>query len=71
PIRPVEQLKNMAQVAARTFELSVKGKIRESKNDKRRIIAPKGVEAFDLLDAKNADRLFELGYEHTVKLNFD
>jgi len=69
PIRPITQLKNLAQVAARTFELSINGHIEEIRNEKRTIIAPKGVEGFDLLDAKNADKLFEIAYDHTKNLD--
>ncbi len=69
PIRPIKQLKNLAQVATRTFELSVNGHIKESRNDKRTIIAPKGIESFDLLDARYADKLYEIAYEHTTNLD--
>lgn len=69
PIRPVKELKNLIQVATRTFELSVNGNIRETKYEKRSIIAPKGVEAHDILDAKSADKLYAIGYEHTIEMD--
>ncbi|MBI1222851.1 MAG: patatin [Bacteroidetes bacterium] len=71
PVRPVNHLKNLAQIATRTFELSVNGHIEETRGKKLTIIAPKGVENYDILDAKHADRLFEIGYEHTIKMNLD
>lgn len=69
PVRPVNDLKNMIQIAARTFELSVNGNIREGQHKNRSIIAPIGIEQFDLLDTKNADKLFETAYTHTKKLS--
>ncbi|MHB1278586.1 MAG: patatin-like phospholipase family protein [Bacteroidia bacterium] len=68
PVRPIKDLKNMIQIAARTFELSVNGNIREGRQKNRSTIAPIGIENFDLLDIKNADKLFETAYTHTRKL---
>jgi NTE family protein len=71
PIRPVTQMKNMLQTGIRAFELTVNGNIRERKDDERRtFIAPKGVEEFALLDVSNADSLYELAYQHTMKMDF-
>jgi NTE family protein len=70
PIRPIEVLKNMQQVAIRSFELCINGHIREGRRGNRTVIAPAGIETFDLLDTKNADKLFEIAYRHTEKLTF-
>ena len=64
PIRPVNSIDSLSKMIARTFELSVNGHIREKRVRNRYVIAPKGVERFDLLDTKAADELYKIGYEH-------
>lgn len=70
PIRPIAELKNLAQVALRTFELGVNGHNKKGGLNKRILIAPEGIEKFDLMDAKNADKLFECAYNHTKNMDF-
>jgi NTE family protein len=70
PVRPVKVLKSLQQVATRSFELCINGHIREGRRANRTVIAPGGIETYDLLDTKNADKLFEIAYTHTGKLTF-
>lgn len=69
PIRPVVELTNIVQIAIRAFELGVNGNIQEKKSEKRTVIAPKDVDKYALLDASDADALYNLAYEHTMKMD--
>lgn len=70
PVRPVKVLKSLHQVVARSFELCINGHIPEGRRANRTVIAPAGIETFDLFDTKNADKLFEIAYKHAGKLTF-
>src|SRR5690606_12408250 len=63
PIRPIKTLKNLAQIAVRTFELSVNGNIHEDREQCDLFIAPKGIDTYDILDARHAEDMYRLGYE--------
>lgn len=71
PIRPVSEITNLIQIAIRAFELGVNGNIPERRSEKRTVIAPKGVDKYALLDASDADALYNLAYEHTMKMDLD
>ncbi len=67
PINPKANLKNLVQIAVRTVYMSVNAKIEEVKKQAHYYIEPKGIDAYDIFSRKNADELFSLGYEATIK----
>ena len=71
PIEKAEKLDNMLKIAARTFQLGVNfnQKYVESKVDV--YIEPKGITKYNILDTKNNEELFEIGYEHCRKMKIN
>ena len=69
PIEEKDEVKNLIEIAIRTFELSVNGNRKEKKKRCDLYIEPNGVGEYDILDPEHADELFELGYNY-VKENY-
>jgi NTE family protein len=68
PIQQVEELKNIAQIAARMFELSVNARHLEKSKKSDLYIEPPGLRKFDILDTKHAQEIFDIGYNYTREL---
>ena len=62
PINPKVKMKNLVQIATRTFYMSVNANMREVRKHATVFIEPKGIDKFDILLRTHADELFELGY---------
>ncbi|NOR75832.1 MAG: patatin [Draconibacterium sp.] len=67
PINPRVKMKNLIQIATRTFYMSVNANIKEVSKHATIFIEPKGIDKFDILSRTHADELFELGYNSTRK----
>jgi len=68
PINPNAKIKNLIQIATRSFYMSVNNNRKEVQKKAAMFIEPEGIEKFDILLRTHADELFELGYHHTKKL---
>lgn len=69
PVEETKDLNSLIKVAARTFQLSVNANSTNAVHDCHLLIEPEGIGKFDLFDTSEADRLFEIGYTYTSKLN--
>jgi len=67
-IHPKAKLKNLVQIAMRTFYMSVSIKTEEAKRQATYYIEPKGIDTFDIFSLKHADILYESGYQTTVEV---
>lgn len=69
PIQKTDRVKNLIQIAARTFHLSVNSTIHELEERCDLIIEPKELSEFDILDASRADEAYQVGYDHCMKMD--
>ncbi|MDZ7738109.1 MAG: patatin-like phospholipase family protein [Bacteroidales bacterium] len=69
PINKTDKLKNLIQIAARTFHLSVNSTIHGLEDRCDLIIEPKELSEFDILDASRADEAYQVGYDHCMKMD--
>lgn len=68
PINPKAKMKNLVQIATRTFYMSVNANMKEVRKYATFFIEPKGIDKFDILSRTHADELFELGYNSAKKI---
>ncbi|MCC3144620.1 patatin-like phospholipase family protein [Halanaerobium sp. Z-7514] len=71
PIEKTRKLDNLVEIAVRTFQLSVNRDQEKIKNAVDLFIEPEGLEEYHILDTKHADKLFDLGYKHTRKMDIN
>lgn len=69
PVNETGKLKNLTQVAMRTFHLGVNKQIETVKKQSDLYIEPKELYKYDLLKSSKADEVFEIGYNHAKSLN--
>jgi NTE family protein len=62
PLNPREKIKNLIQIASRTFYMGVNANMTEVHNYSSLYIEPEGIDMFDILSLSHAAELFELGY---------
>ncbi|NQU54478.1 MAG: patatin-like phospholipase family protein [Bacteroidetes bacterium] len=67
PINPKAKMKNLVQIATRTFYMSVNANMKEVRKHATVFIEPKGIDKYDILLRTHADELFELGYKSAKK----
>ncbi len=67
PVNPKAKVKNLVQIATRTFYMSVNANMKEVRKHATIFIEPTGIDKFDILSRSHADELFELGYNSTIK----
>ncbi len=67
PLNPRAKMKNLVQIATRTFYMSVNANLHEVKKYATVFIEPKGIDKYDILSISHADELFELGYKSAKK----
>lgn len=67
PIQEIEELSGLIDVATRTFQLSVNNQLNGQHDACDLFIEPKGLTDYSLLDADNAQELFDLGYRHVME----
>lgn len=68
PVNPVENIKNLIQIATRTFYMSVNANMKQVKKYSTHYIEPDGIDTYEILSRTHADELFELGYNSTMKI---
>lgn len=67
PVNPRAKVKNLIQIATRTFYMSVNANLKEVRKHATIFIEPNGIDKFDILSRSHADELFELGYNSAKK----
>jgi NTE family protein len=67
PINPKANIRNLVQIATRTFYMSVNANREEARKNATLFIEPEGIDKHDILSLTHADKLFNLGYESTLK----
>lgn len=68
PINPKDKIKNLIQIATRTFYMSVKANMDEVKKHATLYIEPEGIDEYDILHRSHANELFDLGYKSTLEV---
>lgn len=68
PVNPVDNLKNLIQIATRTFFMSVNANMKQVRKYATYYIEPEGIDKYEVLSRTHADELFELGYNSTIKI---
>ncbi|MDT8402598.1 MAG: patatin-like phospholipase family protein [Bacteroidales bacterium] len=71
PINKTDKLKNLIQIAARTFHLSVDSTIQGIEDNCDLVIEPSDLDKFEILDASKADEIYKVGYEYCKGLDID
>ena len=67
PLNPNGKMKNLIQIASRTFYMSVNANMKDVFKHASHFIEPEGIDKFDILLRTHADELFELGFKSTIK----
>lgn len=69
PVNEVGKIKNLVQVASRTFHIGVHSRIEFARNHSDLYIEPAALDRFDLLKASQADDIFKAGYDFAQSLD--
>lgn len=69
PLAKVNELGNIANIAARTFQLSVNASNRIVADECDLYIDPPQLANYPIFDTQNADELFQIGYEHVMEMD--
>lgn len=67
PINPRAKMKNLVQIATRTFYMSVNANLKEVRKHATVFVEHDGIDKYDILLRTHADELFELGYKSAKK----
>lgn len=67
PLSPNAKMKNLVQIATRSFYINVNANVGKIKNAATVFIQPEGIDKYDILNRAHADELFEMGYNSTLK----
>jgi NTE family protein len=68
PINPKENIKNLIEIATRTFYMSVNANMKVVRKYAGIYIEPDGIDKYEVLSRTHADDLYELGYNSTIKV---
>lgn len=69
PVQEIGELRNLAQVASRMFQLAVSSGISEKKKRCNLYIELHELRKYDVLDTKHAQEIYDIGYKHTKDLD--
>ncbi len=67
PLKPMENIKNLIEIATRSFYMSVNSNVKQVRKQATIYIEPEGIEEYEILSRAHADELYELGYSSTMK----
>lgn len=67
PINPTDKIKNLIEIATRTFYMSVNANMKEVRKYANIYIEPEGIDTYEILSRTHADELYELGYNSAIK----
>lgn len=62
PLKPRKSLRNLIQIASRTFYMGVNANMTGVHNYSSLYIEPEGIDKYDILSLSHANELFEVGY---------
>ena len=69
PIQKIEDLRNLKETAVRMFQLAVNLPLKEIRKKCDVCIEPPELAEFDVMDSKNADKIFDVGYQHAKDMD--
>ncbi len=69
PVNETGKLKNLIQIAIRTFYLQIHAHIDYAKKQSHLYIEPTKLDKFDVLKASHADEIYEIGYSYAKTLD--
>lgn len=69
PVNEISELKNIAQVASRMFQLTINAGRREKMQICDLFIEPPQLRNYDLMDTRHAKEIFDVGYEYVKSMN--
>ena len=69
PIQKIEDLKNLKETAVRMFQLAVNLPLKEIRKKCDVCIEPLELAEYDVMDSKNADKIFDIGYQHAKEMD--
>lgn len=64
PVCSITEVKSLAQIATRTFQLGVNSQVEEDKTKCTLYIEPPEIREYDFMDTKNAHKIFDVGYQY-------
>lgn len=68
PINPLENIKNLIEIATRSFYMSVNSNMKQVRKYASVYIEPEGIDTYEILSRTHADELYELGFNSTLKI---
>ena len=68
PINPMENIKNLVDIATRSFYMSVNSNLKQVRKYASVYIEPEGIDTYEILSRTHASELYELGYSSTMKI---
>lgn len=68
PINPKQNIKNLIEIATRTFYMSVNANMKQIKKYATIYIEPEGIDKYEVLSRTHADEMYELGYHSTIEI---
>lgn len=71
PINKTDKLKNLIQLSARTFHLTVNSTIKGVEEKCDLFIEPPELDKYEILDASKADEIFKAGYDYCKGLDIN
>lgn len=71
PLLPINEMKNLVQVATRMLQLSVNARENVKKQKADFYIEPPEVDKYEILDTKHAKEIFDVGYSYTKDLDIN
>lgn len=71
PIQKIDDLKNLKETATRMFQLAVNLPVDEIGNNCDLCIEPPKLSDYDVMDKKNADKIFDIGYQYVKDLEIN
>lgn len=69
PITQMDEIDNLFHIALRSFQLSVNASTKNLKERCDLVLAPEECSKYDLLNAGQADELFDLGYDYAKNID--
>lgn len=71
PVQKIKQMSNLKDVALRMFQLAINPQKDEVMEACDVFIEPPELSEFDIMDTKNAQEIFNIGYNHVKKMDID
>ncbi len=71
PINPVSEMKNILQMASRTFTLTVNNNVKYHRKTCDIWIEPDELDKFEILEFNKADEIFETGYNYASNMKIE